>query len=227
MLNRWFDFGEGKGGNMVDLGLRLHGCTMSDFLPRIEKNTFSFSLRTPAISHSEDNGIHILSCFAVSSYPLIKYLHERLIYLDIAEKYLREVRYQIRDKTYYASGFKNDAGGYELRNLNFKDSSSPKDTTFIDNGAKEVAVFEGFFNFLSYQSLYDKYQVDKPNFLVLNSASFFEKRLPKMQKHHRIKLFLITIKRATNTQNKPYQLSSKSSRMNVNFTRNTTTSMTG
>jgi len=43
-----------------------------------------------------------------------------------------------------------------LRNEYFKGSSSPKDVTLIENGAKTMAVFEGFFNFLSYLTLNSK-----------------------------------------------------------------------
>jgi len=190
-LNRWFDFAEGKGGNLVDLGMILHGGSVSYFLQKLEKGiTSNPKQASKPLKTGEDNQVIILSDFSISSYPLLKYLQQRRIQLEIAAKYLREVRYRIGDKTYYALGFKNDAGGYELRNQNFKGSSSPKDTTFIDNGAKELAVFEGFFNFLSYQYLYDKQHPEKPNFLILNSTSFFEKSLPKMQEHQRVKLFL-------------------------------------
>jgi len=190
-LNRWFDFAEGKGGNLVDLGVLLHGCSVSECLQRIEKGNLSISKKTAKPSISEDDRqIKILSSFSITSYPLIKYLQERRIPMEISEKYLKEVQYQISDKNYYALGFKNDAGGYELRNQNFKGSSSPKDSTFIDNNAKELAVFEGFFNFLSYQAMYYKQDAPKQNFLILNSTSFFEKRLSKMQEHKQIKLFL-------------------------------------
>ena len=65
------------------------------------------------------------------------YLHTLSINQAIAVKYLKEVRYQISDKTYYAPGFKNDAGG----NASFKGNSSAKDITFAENGAKDIAVF--------------------------------------------------------------------------------------
>jgi hypothetical protein len=85
---------------------------------------------------------------------------------------------------------KKDAGGYELRNETFKGSSSPKDITFIDNGAKDMAVFEGFFNFLSHRTMYYKQEDPLNNFMILNSTSFFEKSIPKMQEHTHINLFL-------------------------------------
>ncbi|HZH97190.1 MAG TPA: toprim domain-containing protein, partial [Flavisolibacter sp.] len=190
-LNRWFDFAEGKGGNLVDLGTLLHRCSVSAFLQRLDNGSLSIQKQAPtSLARDDDNQIKILSTFSVNSYPLMKYLRERKIPAEIANKYLSEVRYQIGDKTYYALGFKNDAGGYELRNQNFKGSSSPKDTTFIDNGAKEVAVFEGFFNFLSYCTINPHQQLQEPNYLILNSASFFEKSLPKMQEHQGVRLFL-------------------------------------
>ena len=190
-LNRWFDFAEGKGGNLVDLGTLLHRCSVKDFLQLASQDSYqSIKQVQPGLKEAIDNPVIIQSIFAISSYPLINYLHQRRIEFQVAEKYLCEARYSIGDKTYYSLGFKNDAGGYELRNQNFKGSSSPKDSTFIDNASKDLAVFEGFFNFLSYQSLHHERQVPEHNFLILNSTSFFEKSLPKMQEHQRVRLFL-------------------------------------
>ena len=94
-------------------------------------------------------------------------------------------------------GFKNNAGGYELRNEYFKGSSSPKYVTYVDNGAKNISVFEGFFDFISYESINKNQREDLTdlpnrhmNFLILNSLSFFEKSLLLMEKHQRIHLFL-------------------------------------
>jgi len=193
-MNRWYDFADGKGGNLVDFGILFHRCSVSDFLQKLDSPAITLNHQNPLINQSEqekeNNAIRILSVHAISSYPLQKYLHSRRINQDIADKYLKEVRYQIGGKIYYALGFKNDAGGYELRNASFKGSSSPKDSTFIDNGAKDIAVFEGFFNFLSYKKMYDKQQEPLCNFLILNSTSFFERNLTKMQEHQLVHLFL-------------------------------------
>jgi len=77
-----------------------------------------------------------------------------------------------------------------LRNEYIKASSSPKDITLIDKGTKDIAVFEGFFNFLFYLTLYHNQEQSLPNFLVLNSTSFFEKSLPLMQSHNVVHLYL-------------------------------------
>jgi len=77
-----------------------------------------------------------------------------------------------------------------LENEHFKGSSSPKDVTQITNSeAKDIAVFEGFFSFLSYQI----FHLNNPhltNFLVLNSLSFFEKSRQLMENKEKIHLYL-------------------------------------
>jgi hypothetical protein len=87
-------------------------------------------------------------------------------------------------------GFKNNAGGYELRSENFKGSSSPKDVTFIDNRTDDVAVFEGFFSFLSFNIVNKNQTALLSNCLILNSLAFFEKSRPLMDKYKQVHLFL-------------------------------------
>ena len=52
-----------------------------------------------------------------------------------------------------------------------------------------MAVFEGFFNFLSYLTLYHKKEENLPSFLILNTASFFEKNIPRMMAYKRVHLY--------------------------------------
>jgi hypothetical protein len=79
------------------------------------------------------------------------------------------------------SAFKTMAQVMKLRNQNFKGSSAPKDITFIDNGQKQVSVFEGFFSYLSFQAMSPGQGHQEGNFLILNSLSFFEKSRPTME----------------------------------------------
>ena len=46
--------------------------------------------------------------------------------------------FRIAQRTYKAIGFRNNSGGYELRNSWFKGSSSPKDVTLIRTGSTQV-----------------------------------------------------------------------------------------
>lgn len=98
--------------------------------------------------------------------------------------------YEINGRKYFAIGFQNNAGGYELRNSFFKGGSTPKDITTIVTGANEVVVFEGFFDFLSFGTIHKNGAPAKSNIVVLNSLFFFEKARPFMEKHDVINLYL-------------------------------------
>jgi len=104
--------------------------------------------KSPSIN--TENKINILREMSISSLMLLSYLQKRRIPIDIAECYCLEVIYECNGKKYFAIGFKNNSGGYELRNRYFKGSSSPKDITTLNNAAAGPTVFEGFINFLSF-----------------------------------------------------------------------------
>lgn len=192
-LNVWYDYALGKGGNIIDFGILFHKCSVKELLEMLRTGSFN-QQQTTAVSKPENEDekklINVLGTYEITDYRLCNYLSQRKIPVEVAEKYCREVRYKLYGKVYAAIGFKNNAGGYELRSPNFKGSSSPKDVTLIDNGAKEVAVIEGFFSFLSYLVLHQNQQQHLTNFLVLNSLSFFEKSRPLMEKHEAIHLYL-------------------------------------
>ncbi len=190
-LNRWYDHGLGKGGNLIDFGILYHNCTVAEFLQKIDT---VFSFHKPVLQQTKqtvaESKITILQDFIISSFALIKYLEQRKIPVAIAWQYCREVRYGLNDKIYYGIGFKNDAGGYEIRNPYFKSSSSPKGITTFNNRAKEVSVFEGFTDFLSFLTMSQNQPKEDTDFLILNSVSFFEKARPFLEAHEVIKLYL-------------------------------------
>ena len=35
-MNRWYDFGDGKGGNMIDFGILYHKCSVSELFEKNE-----------------------------------------------------------------------------------------------------------------------------------------------------------------------------------------------
>lgn len=195
-LNVWFDFGEGKGGNLIDFGTRYLNCTVNELLVKLQHHqpSQSFLFHPPSqAGEKKDTGtgkILILEDRRIAATPLLHYLEKRCISVQIAEQFCREIDFLLYEKKYTAIGFKNDSGGYELRNEFFKGSSSPKDITFFDHGEqKNLVVFEGFFNYLSFHSIKQSH-TELPNLLVLNSLSFFEKSRQKMESHQQINLFL-------------------------------------
>jgi len=192
--NQWYDFGDGCGGSFVDFGVRYHRCSVSDLLKTLSgiasNSGQTVSRPSSSIAKEPEQKIRILDDKPIEAERLVLYLKNRRIPLDVAQQYCREVTFAFKDKTYYAIGFRNDLGGYELRNEYYKSSSSPKDIRFLDHGADNVTVFEGFFDFLSFVSIHKNQNVPLTNFLILNSISFFEKSRPVMERHRQINLYL-------------------------------------
>ena len=56
--------------------------------------------------------------------------------------------------------------------------------------AENLTVFEGFFDFLSYQTIYKNQSSSSSDFLILNSLAFLEKSRSYMEYHSAIHLFL-------------------------------------
>jgi len=212
-LNRWYDHGMGRGGNLVDFGVLFYNCTVAEFIKSLNSN---FPLHQPPLApHSQtvpsapQRRIKIANEFSLSSRNLIRYLEHRRIAIEVAQKYCLEVRYQLGTKTYYGIGFRNDLGGFEIRNPYYKLSSSPKGITTFRNGAKEVIVFEGFIDFLSFKTMHQNLLDNQYDFLILNSVSFFESARAFLEEHHRIILFLDRDKTGQNCSQYACSLSEK------------------
>jgi len=192
-LNKWFDHGLGKGGNLVDFGILYYNCSVGELL---QKSATDLALHQPVHHYpaqpqrDQENKIQILDVKPLFSTPLFQYLSQRKIPSKIASLHCKEAVYDLGGKQYYAIGFKNNSGGYELRNAFVKLSSSPKDFTLIDKGSKDIHVFEGFFDMLSYLTLYNNPRKQQQSILILNSLSFFEKARSILEAHEKISLYL-------------------------------------
>lgn len=191
-LNSWYDHGIGKGGNLIDFGVLYFSCSVSDLLHRLTLQAApDFSFHSPTVSADEkkEDKIVLLTTRQLNSSALLDYIQKRRIPLEVARHFCEEVDFLLYGKKYTVIGFRNDAGGYELRSEHFKGSSSPKDVTFINNHTEHVSIFEGFFSFLSFFAAVDR-AILPSNCLVLNSLSFFERSRLLMEQHQQIQLFL-------------------------------------
>lgn len=200
--NLWYDHGTGEGGSIIDLVMRLERCSFIEAIQRLkadeieQDNTVSFSPNTtgrnivaPASDTPTVHALRILSDSPLQHQALLDYLKERGIDPSIAAEHCREVRYAVGDKTYFAIGFLNNAGGWELRSERFKGSSTPKNITTIDNGSGTIMVFEGFVDFLSYLTLKENAHPNCDT-AVLNSVVNLPKALPFLERHAVIHTFL-------------------------------------
>ena len=184
--NLWIDYAEGKGGSIIDLCMRLEGCTLSEAICRLGQNAldntaYRYAKTGPRISLNQTttrqaDGTRRLIRISDTLPPhLQEYLtKERCIDLEKAMPFLKCVSYEVRGQFYQAIGFANSSGGYELRdNHSFKGTIAPKDITpiFMYKITKQIQptyVFEGFMDFLSFLSM--KEEVTSAC-IVLNSVS--------------------------------------------------------
>ena len=187
--NVWFDFGIGKGGDIFDLAGEFIGS--KDFLLRAAFIARNGAYPLPIIEHPQRNEekepvFNDIWVRPLQDTRLLGYLEERGINAHVAIPNCEEVRYRVRGKRYYAIGFRNDAGGLELRNRIFKGCIPPKDISLKRNGSDVCAVFEGFMDCLSAMQI----GTIASDWLVLNSVSNVEKALKELGIYRRIECYL-------------------------------------
>lgn len=187
--NLWYDFGLGAGGSIIDLVMRLAKCDFTQAVRLLDSGE-----RTPIVVHAPSSGsptlptLRILSDIPLRHPALVGYLSSRGIELTIASVYCREVNYAVGKREYFAIGFRNDTGGWELRSERFKGSASPKHITTIDNRSDTAVAFEGFMDFLSYLSMKQTEQ-QRIDAAVMNSVVNLPKAIPFLERHPTIHTF--------------------------------------
>ncbi len=184
-LNRWYDFGIGKGGNIIALASELY---RSDNVPYLLECIAKHTSYQHTVNHtpssfgrqsvSEPMYRH-LQVTELSSPALLSYLNERGINFELAKRKCRELRFENKGKPYFAIGFPNMAGGYEVRNRYFKGCVAPKDITHIRQQGESRSMcylFEGFMDYLSFLTIRVKNNPQCPrltmqDYVILNSVS--------------------------------------------------------
>ncbi|MCS2960233.1 hypothetical protein NXV12_02595 [Bacteroides thetaiotaomicron] len=108
-INCWYDFGLGKGGNLLALAAELHPSSdISGLLRQIaERNPpvrpVSVSARKPP---SEEPAFRHLATLPLTSHALLAYLSERGIGAETARRECREIRYECRANGIMPSAFR-------------------------------------------------------------------------------------------------------------------------
>jgi len=185
--NYWYDFAEGVGGNIIDLIIKLNSCSPLEALEKLSNSSFSFHEKTDTIINEKEYTIYKVK--KLENVALLNYLNERKIDIKMAQKYCVEIHYLMKNKKYFSIGFKNDLNGWEIRNKYFKGSFGTKDITTIKNNSNSAVIFEGFFDMLSYLTIYPE-QFKVEDLIVLNSLSLLKKVISKISNYSKIKTFL-------------------------------------
>ena len=188
-LSLWFDFGTGAGGDIFSLAGAMSGET--DFVRQAafiaEKMSLPCATPYKPLPFKEEPTFENVEVLKLDSPVLLKYLADRGIPRDIAQRYCVQVDYTLHGKQYYAIGFENNAHGFELRNSFFKGSYPPKHITHIANGNARCNVYEGFIDFLSAERLgYN----DGNDSVILNSVSNVAKAIEPLREYSVVACYL-------------------------------------
>lgn len=192
--NVWYDFGLGIGGDIFNLaGEFIHS---RDFLaqarfisesagvPMVQPDASTFRKKTSEPSFED------VEVLPLRYQALKKYLVERGISPDTASFYCCQLDYYVHKKKYFAVGFSNVSGGYELRNRLFKGCIPPKDVSLIkrkDGQAESCSLYEGFMDFLSAVTLG---MAEDGDSLVLNSVANVDRSFRYLDGYERIRCYL-------------------------------------
>ena len=105
--------------------------------------------------------------------------------IALAKRECKELHFTNNGRPFFAIGFPNIAGGYEIRNSFFKGCIAPKDITHIRQQGEPrdtCFVFEGFLDFLSFLTIRQQKSPDMPctdwqDYVILNSTANTDKAL--------------------------------------------------
>ena len=196
-INQWYDFGIGRGGNIIALAELLYNSSDVSYLIRkIERNAPScVSISQPTVKpNMPQNSFENLQILPINHPALIKYLGERYIDIEIAKTVCKELHFDTKGKHYFGIGFPNIAGGYEIRNPFFIGCIAPKDIShfYAEEPKKICFLFEGLMDFLSFMTLRRKEndRLKRQDYLVLNSVSNIQKTLEPLSHYENIQCFL-------------------------------------
>lgn len=167
----WFDFGLGgqSGGDVIRLARLMH--RLADVSAALNHLAEYENLRPlqinhmtsdipPPISNPASSSIQIMGePRPLQHFVLLKYLREvRKIPDHLAQKYLKLIYYTHKNanpnQKYFAFGWKNQSGAYEIRGAGkqaFKSVTGKKGITLIPPHSenKDIYIFEGMLDYLS------------------------------------------------------------------------------
>ena len=187
--NLWYDFGSGNGGDIFSLAGEIAGT--SDFIRQAEfiAEKMQLPVERPykPMPFKEEPTFSNVEISKLEHPALLKYLADRGIPKEIAQRYCVQVDYELHGKRYYAIGFENAAHGFELRNPFFKGSFPPKAMTHLAKGNARCCLYEGFIDFLSGEKFgFNDYN----DVIVLNSVANIGKAIPTLSGYPLILCYL-------------------------------------
>lgn len=184
--NIWKDFGSGEGGDIIELAQRLWNVDFKEAIQRLNEQNYP-PIQIEQITKDKKSEFQLKKLVGtVQNKALLQYMNERNLQPNKITGLVGEIYYLKNEKNYFGLAFKNDLGGYEIRNKYFKGCYGTKHFTTIKKGFDSITVFEGFIDLLSLLCTKDL----QSDILVLNSCSMAVKAMPLINKYPKAYLML-------------------------------------
>ena len=189
-LNYWYLFSEGIGGTNTDFMKKYLNASVSEVLVWAESQNFSFFQQQNFPNQKLENlpkNYEIFDIREIQHSALLEYLRSRKVASQT--EFLKEIHYRMNDKNNFGIAFKNDSGGYEIRNKYSKICLGKKDVSTLKNGSESLRVFEGFFDFLSFKNVENLLEKEPSDYLILNSVSMIHNIKNSLGKYEKVELY--------------------------------------
>ena len=128
--NLWIDYGEGRGGSIIDLCMRMEGCTLSEAIRRLGQNTpvnDTYSFLNDFVPNNSQpvmaiNGARRLIGISDTLPPYFQeyLMKERCIDLEKAMPFLKCISYEVRGRRYQAEPARNTESATVQRRISAK-----------------------------------------------------------------------------------------------------------
>lgn len=204
--NLWNDFGEGSGGNVFTLVTRLKGMKGGeawDFLATLDPNVIPEDSYKPTFAQKSSRIIIDEIGTSITRGFLVRYACSRGIPEELLQRYCSQITYHIEGypcNRYTVIGFPSGTDGWVLRRASndphSKRCTSSSFTGITPDGefspaptSKAVLVFEGFFDFLSWQALARK-TVPGCDVCILNSVTNVQRAMDYIVSHESVGCWL-------------------------------------
>lgn len=199
-LGVWYDHGISKGGNIIDFGLAFwRNLPFADVLEKIVQLSDTGTIQP---NDTTRNNLRRRRAVKIPNYEvkeikdlgnnvaITEYLQNRGVW-QAAQGRLKEVYYYVEDhkklrKPFFAAGWQNEMGAWEVRNFYFNGCLGHKAITFIPGDKHTLSVFEGYINYLSWLT---ENPCSKDSVLVINTASLLHAATRTAQEYKKVALF--------------------------------------
>ena len=207
--NCWFDHGADKGGDVIDLAMQLLEVDFQTAVQMLDQVSLNPQVNRAVADKQQESDrprrakavkttLQVNRVEEFKSSILLAYLMQRKINVNLLTAsnqtllYLKEVYYSVegKDREYFALGWRNSAGDYELRSKKFQGFvGKTKTFTYIRGRVPGIAIFESFIDYFSALTYFNKPTLGY-DILILNSTRLVKHTLELVMAQPELHFFL-------------------------------------